>query len=220
MLRRNFLSLLPTGLIPFLPFSKSIADIADEGEIVSSVIIRKLGDRLIYETTEKSIATYRGGMADITDIIAPNATYISCQGASKLKNIIAPKIETLDCSFCSSIKSINLPNVRSLICSYCCGLKYLYMPSVIYLEATDNKSLEALNLPSAQNIYCKNCYNLTRIYAPHVNTLDCQNCRSLQYLAVAKASICHHGCSMLSAAEKDRFESVDSPDIYLKYGDI
>lgn len=102
MLRRNFLSIIPPSLMSlFIGNEHEPIDKIPEFETISKTHVYKIGDRVIYETTD--IFVDISGRKDITELIAPNANTVYCINCTNLTKLELPKATYVNCIGCESI---------------------------------------------------------------------------------------------------------------------
>lgn len=103
--------------------------------------VRKINNRLIYETTEKILDII--GRTDITEIIAPNATYAYCRDCKLLTKLELPVALTVHCYGCTQLTELGAPVASTVCCDGCPRLK--------------------LKLPVADYVYCNGLLNRRKL---------------------------------------------------------
>ena len=143
MLRRNFISLIPPSFISLLAGGGVATTKQEKLETISKSYthIYKINNRVICETTETEVDI--SGRKDITELIAPNATYVNCCGCTKLTKLELPAATTVSCYNCTKLSKLELPAATTV---NCCGCT----------------QLTKLELPVATYVYCGGCTSLSR----------------------------------------------------------
>ena len=112
----------------------------------------KIGNRVIYETTETKVDIR--GRKDITELIARNATHVYCWGCTSLTKLNLPVATYVNCWGCTSLTNLNLPVATTVNCGSCTSLTNLDLPVATYVYCGGCICpLTKLELPVAT--YCK-----------------------------------------------------------------
>lgn len=149
MLRRNFLSMIPPGIMSLFAVGEHKIDV---NKIETITHLYKIGDRVIYETTETEVDIRN--LANITEIIAHNAVRVDCYGCPDLIKLDLPVVNYLNCNGCLKLTELELPLAITVYCMCC-------------------KSLRKIKLPNAIHVDCAGCNKLTKLEVPATTFVDC-----------------------------------------------